>query len=316
MLLPRVPRSRTCRRVSGAAAAAASFAGSTSRPPSSASAVLPLLDQPGRQDGLSTDSSATRCATFLVAILEHMFPQARGCSFPECDRAYYAKGLCRPHYTQQLHKRPLRPIRPWPPVPTRCEFEGCDKRATNRGLCPAHAKQRKKGHPLRPLRPFYGMKGPCRFDGCPKPRAAGGFCAGHAAQYYSGRPLAPLFQPKVGCKFDGCSRRHFAHGYCQGHWRQLYEKRPLAPLREIKGWRIDRGYVVIFEPTHPNARKDGYVAEHIKVMGAKLGRPLERFEEVHHKNGIRSDNRPENLELWARGMQPPGSAACNHLGAE
>ena len=83
----------------------------------------------------------------------------------------------------------------------------------------------------------------------------------------------------------------------------------------MKGWRIDRGYVVIFEPTHPNARKDGYVAEHIKVMGAKLGRPLERFEEVHHKNGIRSDNRPENLELWARGMQPPGSRVSDLVDA-
>jgi len=36
---------------------------------------------------------------------------------------------------------------------------------------------------------------------------------------------------------------------------------------------MDRGYVVVFEPQHPNARKDGYVAEHIKVMAAKLGRP-------------------------------------------
>jgi hypothetical protein len=246
----------------------------------------------------------------LSARIEHMFVYGRGrrnCSFPDCDRTYYAKGLCRPHYTQQSHNRPLKPIRPRSPIPTQCEFERCDKRATNRGLCPAHAKQRSKGQPLRPLRPFYGTKGPCRFDGCPKPRAAGGYCAGHAAQYYGGRPLAPLFKPKVGCDFPGCTKRHFALGYCQGHWRQLREKRPLAPLREMKGWRIDRGYVYLFEPTHPNAHRDGYVAEHTKVMAEILGRPLERYEEVHHKNGTRSDNRPGNLELWARGMQPPGS---------
>jgi hypothetical protein len=78
---------------------------------------------------------------------------------------------------------------------------------------------------------------------------------------------------------------------------------------------MDRGYVLLFEPKHPNARKDGYVAEHIKVMAAKLGRPLERFEEVHHKNGIRHDNRPENLELWARGMQPPGSRVSDLIDA-
>lgn len=187
--------------------------------------------------------------------------------------------------------------------------------AVAKGLCQSHNKQRKKGQPLRPLRPFYGTKGPCRFDGCPKPRVSGGYCAGHAAQYYSGRPLTPLFRPKVGCDFPGCKKRHFALGYCQGHWRQLREKRPLAPLREKRGWRMDRGYIVVFEPMHPNARKDGYVAEHIKVMAAKLGRPLERFEEVHHKNGIRHDNRPENLELWARGMQPPGSRVSDLINA-
>jgi hypothetical protein len=59
---------------------------------------------------------------------------------------------------------------------------------------------------------------------------------------------------------------------------------------------MDRGYVMSFEPTHPNAHRDGYVAEHAKVMAAMLGRPLRPFEEVHHKNGIRHDNRPENLE--------------------
>jgi hypothetical protein len=129
------------------------------------------------------------------------------------------------------------------------------------------------------------MKGPCRFDGCTKPRSAGGFCAGHAAQYYGGRPLAPLFKPKVGCDFPGCTNRHFALGYCQGHWRQLRLKRPLTPLRERTGRILKLGYVLIFEPSHPNAHKDGYVAEHTKVMAERLGRPLEPFEEVHHRNG-------------------------------
>jgi hypothetical protein len=78
---------------------------------------------------------------------------------------------------------------------------------------------------------------------------------------------------------------------------------------------MDRGYILLFEPSHPNARKDGYVAEHTKVMAAMLGRPLHRFEEVHHKNGIRHDNRPENLELWARGMQPPGSRVSDLVDA-
>jgi len=56
---------------------------------------------------------------------------------------------------------------------------------------------------------------------------------------------------------------------------------------------------------HPNARPNGHIAEHTIVMSEILGRPLRQGENVHHKNGVRDDNRPENLELWIR-SQPSG----------
>ena len=58
-----------------------------------------------------------------------------------------------------------------------------------------------------------------------------------------------------------------------------------------------RGYVYVLDPLHPNANKNGYVREHRKVMADFLKRPLKNYEVVHHKNGIKYDNRLKNLEV-------------------
>lgn len=76
--------------------------------------------------------------------------------------------------------------------------------------------------------------------------------------------------------------RHKRHGYVFLH------KSLLLPI-EFK----------LFAPMF-SAHQNRYVQEHRLVMAQHLGRPLESWEIVHHKNGIKDDNRIENLELLPR----------------
>ena len=66
-----------------------------------------------------------------------------------------------------------------------------------------------------------------------------------------------------------------------------------------KGGRFKRsdGYIIIRNPKEQTK----FVLEHRVVMANHIGRELERTEDVHHINGIRDDNRIENLKLLSHG---------------
>lgn len=71
-----------------------------------------------------------------------------------------------------------------------------------------------------------------------------------------------------------------------------------------KNAKVLNGYIVVYDPTNPRAMKNanwrGYVYEHIKIAGEFLGRPLRKSEVVHHLDGVRSNNRTENLLVLLR----------------
>jgi hypothetical protein len=122
---------------------------------------------------------------------------------------------------------------------------------------------------------------------------------------------AKVYREKLGetsCKYCDRPLAHKATGLCRGHQYRLEcgDLRLDDPIREMSvGYTNAKGYRLISKPEHSNAHKTGYIYEHVYVMSEHIGRPLLAHENVHHKNGVRDDNRLENLELWSL-SQPPG----------
>lgn len=88
--------------------------------------------------------------------------------------------------------------------------------------------------------------------------------------------------------------------------KKIADARKPYVMENHPGWkggkRINHnGYVEVRVPEHPRARGNGYVFEHILVAEEKLGRPLDPNEVVHHRNKIKTDNSPENIEVIMRG---------------
>jgi hypothetical protein len=165
---------------------------------------------------------------------------------------------------------------------TECFVSWCDRAPVSRGYCKMHYSRWQKGQDLEaPIRRRVGVHQPCNVTGCTRWGRSRGLCTTHRRWVDAGKNLSePVRTPTT------------------GEWGRI---------------RVDKrtGYWYRSRINPDTGRRENAL-EHRLVKARELGRALHQHETVHHINGDRSDNRPENLELWSS-SQPAGQRVEDKL---
>lgn len=231
-----------------------------------------------------------------MEVKEQPRPEPKRCVEPGCHRRTSSRmQCCMWHYLKNRRQHSGL-----------CKIEACDRPVHCKKLCVSHYKRWWKTE---------ANNATCELPGCDRKRLARGMCSLHYQRSVKhGDPLVKERHSnghKV-CDIEGCELWARCKGMCGGHHARFYghAKKPMgAPIskKSPKGTlsRESNGYqrVVV------NGER---VLEHRHVMQIHLGRELAADENVHHKNGVRHDNRIENLELWTT-HQPPGQRVTDRV---
>jgi hypothetical protein len=158
----------------------------------------------------------------------------------------------------------------------------------------------------------------CILDGCERIRHYRDYCQMHRRRIDRHGVPGPAGRVRIKradypkCIVDGCSTTLiYARGWCALHYQRQFkfgDPGEGARRRRLRG----TGTRFISGDGYVKLREYGgeEVFEHRLVMETMIGRPLLPEESVHHKNGIRHDNQPGNLELWVGWGKQPSRPAC------
>jgi len=224
-----------------------------------------------------------------------------------CEKPAHCKDLCRLHYERQRTGVPLNAPIKITNKDRLCLNKACPKDAKSKGYCWSCLGKIEKYND-----PNYEQESNKFCYVCEKEyeKIIKGLCSAHYSRLRSGKNLyAAIKLNNAGkkCKVEDCDKNAYARLHCTNHYQKLlrWGESLTPPEKIIQKRKTENGYIVWFDRESIHASKAGVVYEHRSVMGEKIGRPLMEHETVHHKNGVRDDNRIENLELWSK-SQPYG----------